>query len=797
MGKKSASKKGPKGKKARQKAKLDRQWGELVDEDKIKAAKVRKGKRRLLNTPSRIHNIPKQQHQERELDDNVGFGPTNWANPSNLKIDKNMSDYSSYSSTTDDESENGADYDNNDGGNKSSLNLLLSKIGKNTLFSDAMDKVKNHEENDDDDSLTIHSDQEMEDGEFLETNTIEVNNPFGHFSNHAGDNGEGDPGILPPSPIKVQSLNLNSNIELSIPQNLHEEWKNSAMTAGNNKVIDWKQLSVAFNRYLNKTLSDRWRYLNNKHLSQKIEEPNNPTSRNKIHLMTPFQSTIYSSLMCYADIQISCARRQNEHAISNLMALHILNHVLTSNEIISSNNNQLRELGIEEGKETKGRDSLDGRDDDKWRDQGYTRPKVLILTPTRGTCFNFVQKLITLLDDQPDMVENLERFEEEYGNQMDDENDIEERRKKILDMKGPDWQEIFGDGVNSDDDFKIGLQISSADMDKKKKKKNMKKHLKLFSEFYHSDLIIASPLGLKIALTDNEDADRDMDFLSSIEICLVEKCDILMMQNWDHVNTVLQCLNQQPKRTNRTDFSRVRHYFLSGHGSSWRQLIFTSRFEDPFINASFKRNSKCRVGVTNMRSRISVDEASICKIQISLRQTFQRIPCDSISSQGNDRISYFSDKVLPKLLGTRQKNTLVFIPSYFDFISVRNLLLKREASFVSITEYARVSEVSRGRARFLQGRKNIMLYTGRAHFFLRHHIKGAKHLILYGVPEHSEFYYGLVNMLSNDSNSDDDESLSCLTLFTKYDSHALSRLVGTDNCAKMIRGEKNTYYNIS
>eukprot|EP00563_Minutocellus_polymorphus_P010462 CAMPEP_0181062288 /NCGR_PEP_ID=MMETSP1070-20121207/22995_1 /TAXON_ID=265543 /ORGANISM="Minutocellus polymorphus, Strain NH13" /LENGTH=57 /DNA_ID=CAMNT_0023142341 /DNA_START=51 /DNA_END=221 /DNA_ORIENTATION=- len=36
-----------KGKKARQKAKLDRHWGQHVDEDEIKAAKYRKGRSRL------------------------------------------------------------------------------------------------------------------------------------------------------------------------------------------------------------------------------------------------------------------------------------------------------------------------------------------------------------------------------------------------------------------------------------------------------------------------------------------------------------------------------------------------------------------------------------------------------------------------------------------------------------------------------------------------------------------------------------------------------------------------------
>merc|ERR1740139_144241 len=195
----------------------------------------------------------------------------------------------------------------------------------------------------------------------------------------------------------------------------------------------------------------------------------------------------------------------------------------------------------------------------------------------------------------------------------------------------------------------------------------------------------------------------------------------------------------------------------------------------------------------------------------ALRQVFQRVPCQSIATQGESRLRYFKSTVLPQLLRPddhnnnnnnnnttvlsttslherQQKYTLLYIPSYFDFISIRNLLTKLEASFVSITEYARVSEVSRGRARFAQGRKPLMLYTGRAHFFGRHMIKGVRHLVMYGLPEHGEFYPGFVNLLlAEDDNGDvedgDGGGMSCLCLFTKYDGHVFER-IGTSHAER-------------
>jgi hypothetical protein len=51
------------------------------------------------------------------------------------------------------------------------------------------------------------------------------------------------------------------------------------------------------------------------------------------------------------------------------------------------------------------------------------------------------------------------------------------------------------------------------------------------------------------------DIDADVNFLSSIDVCLVMRSDVLLMQNWDHVNTVLDLLNCQPRNVAEVDFS--------------------------------------------------------------------------------------------------------------------------------------------------------------------------------------------------------------------------------------------------
>merc|ERR1712150_140305 len=207
---------------------------------------------------------------------------------------------------------------------------------------------------------------------------------------------------------------------------------------------------------------------------------------------------------------------------------------------------------------------------------------------------------------------------------------------------------------------------------------------------------------------------------------------------------------------------------------------------------TFKRFSRSINGQIRIHRNTLSKSASICQVLVNLRHVFQQTPCTSFTSQGIDKWSYFRDKVLCRLL--QQKYVLIFIPSYFDFITIRNYLFKKDASFVTVTEYSRTSEVSRGRARFLQGQKRLFLYTGRAHFFLRHHIKGVRHMILYGLPEYAEFYPQLVNMLLDTSRDVEYRSaLSCMSFFNKYEAQALSRIVGTKHSLSMLSSENTMF----
>jgi U3 small nucleolar RNA-associated protein 25 len=772
MGKKTPlKKKGPKGKKARAAAKLQRQWGEEVDENEVRMAKFRKGKSRLLgNAKSRIKSQPSRTHFS----------------------DANMLNYESNVTQVEDElSSEDSDYSFDDSVSKGN-DRFLKKISKITK-SRHVKSIESHLSDDEisyDDSNSMEKDDashlEIDDKDHVEEEIMNFDldqlSPVGEnlYHSHFGmDPLPEDSGDSKQCQVmkKILSPGLHENFLVRLSADAKERLNSTS--------------AVDIFSHVDKSLAQNWSKMNAK--AWRMNSGHSGSSSERNMLFSDLQTALYPAVGSYCDCLITCTTRDNNDAIQNLMILHIVNHVLSANQYITSHNNRIREL------EKRGEDV----DSEDFRDQGYTRGKVLVLLPTKSSAHQFIKRMIEFLGEG-NIVQNNERFETEYGPDPVGDVDDEATRKlrHFQKSKGPDWYELFSDEVKSDDEFKIGISFSNAkDRENKKKKKEQKDlNIKLYSEFYHSDIIIASPLGLKLATTNNEEDDGDADFLSSIEVCLVNRTDVLLMQNFDHVVGILGRLNQQPTKSSGIDFSRVRNYLLSGQAARWRQLIMISRFSDPHLISSFNRHSKSIKGKLTVRKRVSPDDASICDVMTKVRQVFQRVNCDSFLTQGDARVKYFSDVILPQLMQTKQKSTLVYIPSYFDFLAVRNVMLKHDVAskhFVSVTEYARNTEVSRGRHRFLQGRKRIMLYTGRAHFFLRHKIKGAKHLIMFGLPEYPEFYPELLNMLSTENQGDEEDGLdmplSCLSLFSKYDAQCLERIVGTKHSERMIKGEKRTF----
>lgn len=486
-------------------------------------------------------------------------------------------------------------------------------------------------------------------------------------------------------------------------------------------------------------------------LKQKLQVP----AKKALPSLDRLTGRLASSIFDYRDVVFPQRTLRNAETLRKLTCLHVLNHLFKTRDRIIKNNARLAKEDTE---------------DIELRDQGFTRPKVLIILPTRNSCVRYIDTIISICG--PEQQENRKRFQDSYASGDD----------HFSEDKPDDFRELFAG--NDDDMFRLGLKFT-------------RKTVKFFAQFYNSDIIFASPLGLRMAIGADDPKKKDYDFLSSIEIVVADQTDAMLMQNWEHVEYIFENLNLQPKEAHGCDFSRVRDWYLDGNAQYLRQTILTSSFNFPSLNRLFSRHM---LNVAGKLKYSKEEDGAMIDLGISTKQTFSRLETTSPVTEPDDRFKFFATAVLPSLIKHSKRGAaagegvLIYLPSYADFVRVRNYLASSSdtqgISFGSISEYTTVQEVARARSHFFTGRHSVLLYTERAHHFRRYHLKGVKRIIMYGLPENPIFYKEIVEGFLGSSISSAKLSAretSVRTLFSKIDALKLERIVGTGRLLSMLK----------
>ncbi|XP_034283611.1 U3 small nucleolar RNA-associated protein 25 homolog [Pantherophis guttatus] len=502
--------------------------------------------------------------------------------------------------------------------------------------------------------------------------------------------------------------------------------------------------------HLCKPLKSTWPKVNRQLLSAQ--------TKSKDQLFSPLQKELFCIMNSYKDLFYpGRTALKNGEELRHVYCLHALNHVLKANTQVLGNN-------------AKRRDQEAGVDEDALRDQGLTRPKVLMVVPFRESALRVVHILIALLESASQKkidVSNKKRFKGEFG------SDPEEKPPNL--KRPEDYEATFAGNI--DDHFRIGVAV-------------FQKSMRLYAPFYSSDIIIASPLGLRTVIGAEGENKRDYDFLSSIEILIIDEADIYLMQNWEHVLHLINHMNLLPLESHGVDFSRVRMFSLNNWSKYYRQTLLFSALHHPQISSIF--NKHC----FNYRGQVAVRivplTGSISHVVVQLPHVFRKLEADSSVSVIDARFNFFIDKVLPEYRDAIMTHTLIYVPSYFDYVRLRNYFKKEELNFAHICEYSSKSGICRARHLFLSGEKQFLIITERFHFYKRYSIRGIKNLIFYELPTYPHFYSEICNMVKL-AGMEGEATLTCTAFYSKYDAQKLAAVVGVERAAQMLQSSKNVH----
>ncbi|CAK5281318.1 unnamed protein product [Mycena citricolor] len=443
---------------------------------------------------------------------------------------------------------------------------------------------------------------------------------------------------------------------------------------------------------------------------------------------TDVQNELLAALSTHRDLYVPTSSWDDKKFFREAISLHALDHVTRKRRRVLKNNERVAH-NLKSDPNAAPLEDV--------QDQGFTRPAVLILLPFRSSALSWFSALTSHTPSPAFQIENQSRFLSEYG----------------LAPGMVDKLATAEPGTYPETTSKLSKGMWTT---------------------------TSVPLGLRRSI----EKEKSADYLSSIEILIVDQMETLGMQNWEHVKFVLSHLNKLPKDSHDADFSRIKPWYLDGQAHYLRQSILLSTLETPDTRALFNN------GLMNVAGKLRFEKRwTPVGVPEGIEQNLVGFDCPNPKEEADKRFAFFTSQVLPLVLksAVQSTNTAVFVPSSFDFIRIQNYFKKTAGvSFAVLSEYSTNADVSRARQAFQSGKKAFLLISERFHFYKRYKIRGIRNFIFYGPPEHPQFY---TEMLSCPFLDDDVEAsdVTCRLLYSKYDWFKLERIAGTEAARELLK----------
>lgn len=277
--------------------------------------------------------------------------------------------------------------------------------------------------------------------------------------------------------------------------------------------------------------------------------------------------------------------------------------------------------------------------------------QVLFLVPMRNVAYKLIMRLghLAAVEGKGGMPGKV-RFAREYGPGADPEA-LRAAAAEAVGKGRPATHGALFLG-NTDDLFCLGVRLGRASA-------------RLFAELAESDILVASPLSLATAAAENKVA--VLDQLSSINLVVLDRADVALMQNWEHVRSALAALNRPPKAQLTTDILRLRPWAADGLAACYRQTVVLSSFLAPEMLALARRHASSHAGALRLQTRSA--QGVLPRVVPQMRQVFERLPRCAPAEEADIRFARFQTVLWPRIRdAARQGGQLIYVPSYFDFV---------------------------------------------------------------------------------------------------------------------------------
>ncbi|GBE62263.1 U3 small nucleolar RNA-associated 25 isoform X1 [Babesia ovata] len=385
---------------------------------------------------------------------------------------------------------------------------------------------------------------------------------------------------------------------------------------------------------------------------------------------------------------------------------------------------------------------------------GFTRPRVLYICGLKCMARDFIQHLVTLLSVKKGDPK-VEKFYEEYD--LPEEDTAAQMSSFSKTQKSLDYIETFSG--NQDDAFKMGLRYQGG-------------MLHLYTPFYTSDIIVTSPLGIKIMMQEED----EYDFLSSIEVLLIDRMDVLKFQNWHFFIEVFEKLNRPLKKWRDADLSRLRVSTMDGQSEVYRQTVGVSCTQHFVFNAFFKRLVNRRGSIK--LSYVPPQDFVLLGSQLRVKQLFIKVAATSVSGADAALLNYFLKNMLNSIQGIG--GVLVVLGDYTHFLRVKKELKIANFEYLPCHESNSSKQMLFARQQFQAGKTPVVLTTSRLLFFKRYVIKGTCRVLFVVPPDYPELYREAFKML------DLSKKNAVVTLYTRFHAHQLEPIVGVAKVHKLV-----------